>query len=241
MASTVSVPLNAEPSLPEERKQQRLEPKSYVDAVQEEPPVNGTNGANTNGTNNVASNEAQWMKPSPHKASVLRIVDTGADVKEKETKQENENERPQFERQESKHEYSAAVGFALKVSLTITNYLRASTIHPEPLLSKGIADPGLRRMGHKRRTQMKSLRPMVLTPTARTRRSKTTKRTQPFSRKFRASRMAASLSASSPTLNSKKSTEQTRRWPQSPPKKKDLPVGKLQARDGIAVEFDLRL
>jgi len=109
MASTVSVPLNAEPSRPDERKQQHLEPKSYVDAVQEEPPVNGTNGVNTNGPNNVASNESEWMKPSPHKASVLRIVDTGADVKDKETKQENGNDRPQFERQESKQEYSAAV------------------------------------------------------------------------------------------------------------------------------------
>jgi hypothetical protein len=116
MASTVSVPLNAEPSLPDERKQQHLEPKSYVDAVHEEPPVNGTNGANTNGTNNVENNEAEWMKPSPQKASVLRIVDTGADVKEKETKQENGNERPHLERQESKHEYSAAVRFTLRVS-----------------------------------------------------------------------------------------------------------------------------
>jgi 2-acylglycerol O-acyltransferase 2 len=87
MAAPSAAPLNAEPAQPEERKKQHLSPKSYAEAVEQEPPANGANGSNG------------------HKASVLRIVDTGAP----ETKDKQE-ERPQFERQESKHEYSATVG-----------------------------------------------------------------------------------------------------------------------------------
>ncbi|TVY59409.1 Diacylglycerol O-acyltransferase 2A [Lachnellula suecica] len=102
--STASVPLSAEPSLPGDREKAHLEPKSYVDAVQEDAPVNG-NGA-TNGTNGTKGNGSNGAVA--HKASVLRIVDTGADVKEKESQEEKAEERPQFERQESKHEYSAA-------------------------------------------------------------------------------------------------------------------------------------
>jgi len=111
MASNGSVSLNAEPSQPDVREKQHLEPKSYVDAVHEEPHVNGTNG--TNGTTVRSKNtnsEAEWLNSSSHKASVasvLRIVDTGADVKEKETAKGGE--RPQYERQESKVEYSGAV------------------------------------------------------------------------------------------------------------------------------------
>ncbi|TVY19343.1 Diacylglycerol O-acyltransferase 2A [Lachnellula arida] len=107
MASTASVPLNAEPSQPDVREKQHLDPKSYLDAVEEEPPANGTNGTNgTTAGSMDTSSEAEWLKPSSHKASVLRIVDTGADVKERET--EEERERPQYDRQESKHEYSGA-------------------------------------------------------------------------------------------------------------------------------------
>lgn len=108
MASSASVPLNAEPSQPDVREKQHLDPKSYVDAAQEEPPVNGTNGTNGTTTGSTdTSSEAEWLKSSSHKASVLRIVDTGADVKGRET--EEERERPQYDRQESKHEYSGAV------------------------------------------------------------------------------------------------------------------------------------
>lgn len=115
MATTARVPLNAEPSQPNEREKQHLEPKSYVDAVQEEPPANGTNG--TSGTNSKGSKvttESEWLQPSPAKASVLRIVDTGADGKDvdMDTEKEKTESRPQFERQESKNEYSAAVMFS---------------------------------------------------------------------------------------------------------------------------------
>jgi 2-acylglycerol O-acyltransferase 2 len=134
MVSTASVPLNAEPSQPDEREKQHLVPKSYVDAVQEEPPVNGTNGTNgTNSNGNKVTSESEWLKPSPtHKASVLRIVDTGADGKEKET--EKEGERPQYERQESKNEYLAAVRLTLQVSPTITNSSQGldDTLRPPP-------------------------------------------------------------------------------------------------------------
>jgi len=106
--------LNAEPAAPEEREKQQLPPKSYADAVEEEPPVDGANGANaTNGTNGVSHEEVRDSKsagnekPAPHMASVLKIVDTGASAaSEKEEKKQN---RPQYDRQESKSEFSATV------------------------------------------------------------------------------------------------------------------------------------
>jgi 2-acylglycerol O-acyltransferase 2 len=110
MPATASVPLNAESANPEERKKLHLPPKSFADALVEDPPTNGTsdvNGVNgadkSNGTDG-SSNEDK-DNSAPHKASVLRIVDTGApEAKEK-------PDRPDFERQESQHEYSAAVCF----------------------------------------------------------------------------------------------------------------------------------
>ncbi|KAE8452187.1 hypothetical protein EG329_001654 [Mollisiaceae sp. DMI_Dod_QoI] len=106
MAAPTSAPLNAEPALPEERKQQHLSPKSYADAVEEAPPVNGTNDTvNNNGTkpsNKSAEVSDSKDRDGKHKASVLRIVGTGAP----ETKEE-QTERPQVERQQSKQEYSA--------------------------------------------------------------------------------------------------------------------------------------
>ena len=119
MASTASVPLNAEPSQPDEREKQHLDPKSYVDAVQEEPPVNGNGTNGTSAKSNNATSESEWLKASSHKASVLRIVDTGAEGKEKET--EKKGERPQYERQESKHKYSGAVRSTPRVLPATTN------------------------------------------------------------------------------------------------------------------------
>ena len=108
MAPTVSAPLNAEPANPEERKDHNLPPKSYADAVEEEPPAADTNGSKptngVNGTNGTGS--------AKHMAPVLRIVDTGApDAKGKEETQEKKGEKPSMERQESKLEYSATVCF----------------------------------------------------------------------------------------------------------------------------------
>lgn len=108
MAAPSSTPLNAEPAQPEEREKQHLPPKSYADAVEQEPPANGTNRTNnsngTKGTKGANGAGDDGLKQTGHKASVLRIVDTDAP----ETKDKQE-ERPQIERQESKHEYFAAV------------------------------------------------------------------------------------------------------------------------------------
>jgi len=96
--------LNAEPAVPEEREKQHLPPKSYANAVEEEPPANGVNGTNSaNKTSNEGANgfnNNDDEKSTPHKASVLKIVDTGAPTEKKDN-------RPQYDRQESKSEFSA--------------------------------------------------------------------------------------------------------------------------------------
>jgi 2-acylglycerol O-acyltransferase 2 len=105
-----SAPLNAESAIPEERKNLHLPPKSFADAPVEDPPTNGTsnvNGVNgigkLNGTNGRSNEDKDGS--ARHKPAVLRIVDAGApEAKEK-------PDRPDFERQESQHEYSAAVCF----------------------------------------------------------------------------------------------------------------------------------
>lgn len=110
--ATVSAPLNAEPALPEDRAKQHLALKSYANAVEEEPPVeasSGVNGTNrTNGTNNQVGDDDGKGR---HKASVLKIVDTSVPPAEekKEEKGEKADERPPYQRQESKQEYSATV------------------------------------------------------------------------------------------------------------------------------------
>jgi 2-acylglycerol O-acyltransferase 2 len=137
MAAPAAAPLNAEPAQSEERKKQHLPPKSYADAVEETPPSEGSNGSkDANGSNGTSKiNGANGVgddgaKQTGHKASVLGIVDTGAP----ETK-EKQAERPELERQESKHEYSATVcPPSILAHLTPTYYhKRASTI-PRELL-----------------------------------------------------------------------------------------------------------
>lgn len=101
MVAPNTAPLNGEPAKAEEREKKHLAPKSYADAVEQEPPSNAANE-----TNDVNGAEDEGAKQPGHKTSVLRIVDTGAlEMKDK------PEERPQFERQESKHEYSATVGY----------------------------------------------------------------------------------------------------------------------------------
>ena len=111
--ATVGAPLNAEPALLEDRAKQQLPPKSYAAAVEEDTPaenairVNGANGVNgkaANGTTDVSSGDAVGQ----HQASVLRIVDTGMPAVE-EKKENTKKERPEYDRQESQHEYSATV------------------------------------------------------------------------------------------------------------------------------------
>jgi len=114
MAPPTSAPLNAEPASSDQRKKQHLPPKTYADAAEKEPLANNTNGfkestgtneANISGGANGLSHAVNGdSKSTSHKASVLRIVDTGSpEVAEK------QEERPHVERQESKHEYSATV------------------------------------------------------------------------------------------------------------------------------------
>lgn len=118
--------LNAEPALPDERERQQLPPKSYADAVEEEPPVNGVNGIHGTNAGKPTNGFGGQVDGEPgadgHMASVLRIVNTGAGEKEeekekkrqrkqeKEEKKQERDDRPQIDRQESKHEYSATVG-----------------------------------------------------------------------------------------------------------------------------------
>jgi 2-acylglycerol O-acyltransferase 2 len=118
MAAPHSAQLNSEPADPEGRREHNLPAKSFVDALQQDPPVNGMNGNKvvngTNGTDPV--NGSEKNEDGKHTASVLRIVDTGAP----ETKGKEET-RPEYDRQESNHEYSGAVCF-LYASL-MTDYL----------------------------------------------------------------------------------------------------------------------
>jgi 2-acylglycerol O-acyltransferase 2 len=111
--ATVSAPLNAEPALPEDRAKQQLPPKSYTNAVEEDAPKEGANGVNgVNGANGASEYVGNDDVRGDQKASVLRIVDTGAPVaeeKKEEGKEEKTEERPQLGRQESKQEYSATV------------------------------------------------------------------------------------------------------------------------------------
>ncbi len=112
MPSSNGALLNAEPALPEERKDQSLPPKSFADAVQQDPPVNGADGSNDiNGTNEIrkstevnSRNNGGDAKPGQHTASVLRIVDTGVPGK-----QETPQERPEYDRKESQREFVATV------------------------------------------------------------------------------------------------------------------------------------
>lgn len=108
MAAPHSAQLNSEPADPEGRKEQNLPAKSFVDAVQQEPPVNGVNGnKEVNGTNGSSVvNGLEENGEGKHTASVLRIVDTGAPERK-----EKEETRPEYDRQESNHEYSGAVCF----------------------------------------------------------------------------------------------------------------------------------
>lgn len=148
--------LNAEPSQPDDREKQQLPPKSYVDAVQQDPaestgkPVNGSNGE----THSTAVDGIDEVHPNLQvngdsngngpRAAVLRIVPTNGESKTSETTTNGEGEpskdgassdkvngsktpetkdksdgavsteeskidRPAVERQESQHEFEAAV------------------------------------------------------------------------------------------------------------------------------------
>lgn len=103
--------LSAEPALPSEREEQHLPPKSYADAVEEEPSATSTNGINDElEEKDVKKPFGVNGKSTPQMASTLRIVNTGSDSKEKET-------RPEIPRQESKHEYSATVRLVVLITM----------------------------------------------------------------------------------------------------------------------------
>ncbi|THV52507.1 hypothetical protein BGAL_0077g00210 [Botrytis galanthina] len=104
--------LNSEPALPEEREKLHLPPKSYADAA-EETPESRDDGRNENdenkenGANGQTAPHANGLgKNGPkHKVSVLRIVDTNSSDSTKSV--DKQDTRPNFDRQESKREYSA--------------------------------------------------------------------------------------------------------------------------------------
>ncbi|TGO27415.1 hypothetical protein BPAE_0042g00280 [Botrytis paeoniae] len=104
--------LGSEPALPEVRKKLHLPPKSYADAAEETPesPDDGSNENDENKENGVngqtAPNTNGSGKNGPqHKVSVLRIVDTNSSDSTKSV--DKQDTRPNFDRQESKREYSA--------------------------------------------------------------------------------------------------------------------------------------
>lgn len=108
---------NAEPALSDERAKQHLPPKSYKEAA-EEAGVNGTGVGDGNGKDSGASTSrgdggggGKAVNGTGRAAAVLKIVDTGAPASAGEGNKEGnkENNRPQVERQESIHEYSATV------------------------------------------------------------------------------------------------------------------------------------
>jgi hypothetical protein len=86
--STTSPPLNAEPSRPDERKNQDLQPKSYVDAVRGEPAETANeiiNGPSRDPSSSTSPNgirgpsEAQQANGGTTGISVLRIINTHND------------------------------------------------------------------------------------------------------------------------------------------------------------------
>lgn len=192
MAAPSAAPLNAEPAQPEERKKQHLSPKSYADAVEQEPPANGANASNDpNGANGANGAEAHGSEQTGHKASVLRIVDTGGP----ETKDKQE-ERPQFERQESKHEYSATVGSCSSCPYSaFTHYhKRASTTPRELLLDTNIGkqDPKVAIAPRINRVQMRRAQSLMGSRILNRPRPRMIERMPRFSKRSRENKMAAS-------------------------------------------------
>jgi 2-acylglycerol O-acyltransferase 2 len=114
---TAEAPLNAEPSRPEDRQSQHLEPKSYVEAVQEDPSqaingaANGINESNwSTGVNGESQSDSDPSR-SKHGIAILRITTTLGEGEPKGTpeRSDEKQERPNLDREESKHEYSATV------------------------------------------------------------------------------------------------------------------------------------
>jgi hypothetical protein len=192
MAAPSAAPLNTEPAQPEVRKKQHLSPKSYADAVEQEPPANGAKGSNDpNGANGVNGAEADDSKQTGHKASVLRIVDTGAP----ETKDKQED-RPQFERQESKHEYSATVSShsSCPYSAFTYDHKRDSMIPREllPDTNIGKPDPKVAIAPRINRVQMRRNQSLMGSRILNRPRSRMIERMPRFSKRSEENKMAAS-------------------------------------------------
>ena len=105
--------LNAEPADAQARKEQHLVPKSFADAVQEDLPVQKENSTSVNGAKPDKDVEANG-NTNGHGASVLRIVNTHGESNGKTngnvvSETVGTKSRPGIEREESTHEYEAAV------------------------------------------------------------------------------------------------------------------------------------
>jgi 2-acylglycerol O-acyltransferase 2 len=153
--ATANGPLSAEPSNPDERKSQHLEPKSYVDAVQEalqlsNGSTNTSDGQNgVNGVNGV-DGESQDMHANDslnglsHQASIFRIVDIhgeGENTKapqdegtniEDGTEPRDQSGRPGIERQESQREHSATVRIYQATSATLSANVSPQGVNETP-------------------------------------------------------------------------------------------------------------
>lgn len=110
MAAPPSAALNAEPANPGKRKEKKLKQKkrpekSYADAVHEEPPAEGTKqSVRSNRANDSTDDGSNGAGEAQHKASVLKIVDTGAPEAK-----DSPPTRPAVDRQASKVEFTATV------------------------------------------------------------------------------------------------------------------------------------
>ena len=119
--ATTEAPLRVESTLLEEPEKQQLLPKSYSEAVEEELSVDERHAVDdTNGTNSTMN-----AKQANGTASVRRIDDTRAPAQRKEEEEEVRDNRPQFEKNGSKHEYTAAVRVPIpSCSLTESYFYR---------------------------------------------------------------------------------------------------------------------
>jgi 2-acylglycerol O-acyltransferase 2 len=120
MAAVISAPLSAEPANPIDRENNNLPPKSYADAVEEDPAVsdgNATNGTeHVNGTNGeLAPTEVNGFSNGGHMASVLRITDTGS-AKKQEKPEENIHSSND---EATAEEYSATVCPSISATFSI--------------------------------------------------------------------------------------------------------------------------
>lgn len=137
MAAVANAPLSAEPANPVERENQNLPPKSYADAVEEDLPLsngNKTNGIDTNGVDKQGvsakangtdepqiSTKTNGSSNGGHKASVLRIVDTGSAQKDQTSMSKRNSED-----EATAEEYTANVCLPILIRPYFTHFAKGT-------------------------------------------------------------------------------------------------------------------